>query len=235
MKARRRLAVLDPECPRFPPTGQALVAPEGRLDGLLAVGGNLRVETLCAAYRRGIFPWYLAGEPLLWWAPAMRAVLGPGDLHLGRTVRKLMRRGEFCFTADRCFAEVVAHCAALRAGRTWILPAMHAAYIELHRAGVAHSLEVWREGELVGGIYGVQVGGVFCGESMFHRRANAGKLGFICLAQTLFARGFALVDCQMSTPFLATLGVREMPRAEFEGVLADHAGRGLDWPRCWSL
>lgn len=225
------LTWLDPEHPRFPPSDQALEHPSG----LLAAGGNLSVSTLKSAYYQGIFPWYSEGEPPLWWSPDPRAVLFPSDLHINRTTEKLIKKSPFRFTSDICFAQVVKHCADSRSDETWILDEMADAYYDLHLEGYAHSLEVWQETKLVGGLYGVQVGGIFCGESMFHISPNSSKLAFICLANTLFAKGFQMIDCQLQNPFLSSLGVRELPRKNFESQLVSCRDNMIDWPNDWHL
>ncbi len=222
------LPLLDAEAPRFPHPDRALTDP----DGLLAVGGRLDVPTLLAAYRRGIFPWYETGQPILWWSPSRRAVLLPGSAHVSRSMRKLLARGEFRLTTNRAFDTVIEACAAPRpdAAGTWITPQMQAAYSALHRAGYAHSLEVWRDGQLVGGLYGVQVGAVFCGESMYSRASNASKVAFLGLSAGLNRCGFDLIDCQVPNPHLISLGVTSMPRDLFLEKLARGADKKLDWP-----
>lgn len=222
------LPLLDEEAPRFPPPERALTEP----DGLLAVGGRLDVTTLLAAYRRGIFPWYEAGQPILWWSPAERAVLTPGEAHISRSMRKLMTRGEFRVTTNRAFGTVIHACAAPRAGArgTWITPDMKKGYCALHRRGHAHSLEVWRDGLLAGGLYGVQIGAAFCGESMFSRVSNASKLVFIALSTALARRGFHMIDCQIPNPHLNSLGVTAIPRRVFLERLAKARDKQLDWP-----
>ncbi len=172
---------LDFQNPVFPPTVNALDEPSG----LLAAGGNLHPETLVEAYYRGIFPWYSDGEPPLWWSPNPRAVLEPGDLIINRTTGKLLKKTNFHFTSDQCFWQVINACAQARPGETWITEEMLEAYDRLHNAGHAHSLEVWEKDTLVGGLYGVQIGAIFCGESMFHLRQNASKLAFVCLSNNL--------------------------------------------------
>lgn len=221
-------AVLAPGDHRFPPPEAALAEP----DGLLAVGGRLDLPTLLAAYRAGIFPWFEDDRLPLWWSPARRAVLVPGRHHLSRSLRRRIRKGRWQITTDRRFAAVVAACAGPRRGvrGTWITPGMRRAYGELHRAGHAHSLECWLEGELVGGLYGVQVGGVFCGESMWSGVPDASKVAFVALSQTLAAAGFALIDCQLPSPHLERLGVETISRREFLAVLAKAGRWSLHWP-----
>lgn len=209
--------------------GSGLPPPQDALDdppGLLAVGGDLEPATLLAAYRAGSFPWSGPGEPLLWWSPDPRAVLQPAALHCSRSLRRRLRRGDYTVSFDRAFAQVTAQCAAPRRGAagTWLTAPMRAAYQRLHALGVAHSAEAWQDGELVGGLYGVALGRVFFGESMFARRPDASKAAFAVLMRRLLAWGFALVDCQVASAHLRTLGAVDMPRAEFLRLLAVHAG-----------
>ncbi len=222
------LPLLDDDAPRFPPPEQALTEP----DGLLAVGGRLDAATLLTAYRLGVFPWYEAGQPILWWSPSERATLTPGEAHVSRSMRKLMARSEFHVTTNQAFETVIHACAGPREGArgTWITPAMQEGYCALHRRGHAHSLEVWRDDRLAGGLYGVQIGAAFCGESMFSRVSNASKLGFIALSTTLARRGFQLIDCQIPNPHLSSLGVGAQPRRIFLERLANARDKQLDWP-----
>lgn len=222
---------LDFDDPVFPSSDDALEHPSG----LLAAGGNLHPQTLITAYHQGIFPWYSEGEPPLWWTPDPRAVLEPGDLIINRTSAKLIRNNRFRFTTDRDFGQVINACAEVRRGETWITREMIEAYESLYLTGYAHSLEVWEQDQLVGGLYGVAVGSVFCGESMFHRSANASKLAFICLSRTLFEQGFRMIDCQLQNPFLLSLGVKEIPRQEFEEKLHRLRGSRCPWPGDWRL
>lgn len=219
-----RLPVLDPLRPVFPPPDRAARKPSG----LLAVGGNLRVDTLLAAYRQGIFPWFEAGQPPLWWSPNPRAVISPERIHLSRSMARLCRRGGYRITSDQAFAAVLRGCAAPRRGNagTWLVPEMIAAYQALHAAGHAHSVECWVDGELAGGLYGVAVGSVFSGESMFSLRPNASKLALIQLGRSLAGAGFALIDCQIANPHLTSMGAFDIPRAEFLAALR----RGLQGP-----
>ena len=197
----------------FPPVETALRDP----NGLLAAGGDLSPERLLDAYARGIFPWSGEGEPLLWWSPDPRMVLWLDEVHVSRSLRRRLRTGGYRVTLDTAFADVMAGCAAPRADHdgTWITPWMMAAYGRLAALGHAHSVEVWREGALVGGLYGVALGRMFFGESMFSRRPDASKVALAVLARQLERWRFELVDCQMSTAHLASLGAREIPRAEF--------------------
>ena len=197
----------------FPPVEQALVEP----NGLLAAGGDLSPERLIDAYARGIFPWFNEGDPVLWWSPHPRMVLFPSELHLSRSMRRVIRANQFVVTADRAFDDVVAGCAAPRMEQngTWITADMMEAYSRLAQLGFAHSVEVRQDGVLVGGLYGVAIGRVFYGESMFSRASNASKVALSLLARQLERWSFVLIDCQMTTSHLASLGAREIPRTEF--------------------
>jgi leucyl/phenylalanyl-tRNA--protein transferase len=203
----------------FPPVETALRSP----NGLLAAGGDLSVPRLLAAYRHGIFPWFNAGEPILWWSPDPRMVLVPGEERVTRSLAKRIRNAGFDVRVDTAFAEVMRACAEPRegAGGTWISPAMVAAYSRLFDAGYAHSVETWRDGALVGGLYGVAIGRMFYGESMFSRAADASKVALVRLARQLQQWEFGLIDCQMETSHLASLGARTLPRAEFTARLAE--------------
>lgn len=203
----------------FPPLEAALDEP----DGLLAVGGDLSPVRLLDAYSRGIFPWYNEGDPILWWSPDPRMVLLPAELKISRSLRKRLRKREFEVSFDRCFSDVMRHCGAPRDGQsgTWINPAMVRAYTELHRLGHAHSVETWCGGALVGGLYGVAIGRVFFGESMFMRATDASKVAFAHLVRQIERWGFGLIDCQMQTAHLASLGALPIPRSEFKQRLAE--------------
>lgn len=202
----------------FPPVERALKDP----NGLLCVGGELSLERLVAAYRRGIFPWYSGREPILWWSPDPRMVLFCDELKVSRSLGKSIRNKSYEVTVDSAFAEVLAGCAGPRRGEsgTWLGTEMRGAYHALHRAGYAHSFECWRADELVGGLYGVAVGRMFYGESMFSRATDASKVALVALVEALRLRGIPLIDCQMKTPLLASLGAREIPRREFLRHLA---------------
>jgi len=195
----------------FPPVERA-----GR-DGLLAVGGDLSPRRLLRAYGRGIFPWFGEGEPILWWSPTPRFVLFPREFHCGATLKKVLRRGDFRFTFDRAFAEVIQACALPRPDQpgTWITPDMLAAYVELHRLGYGHSLEAWKDGCLAGGLYGISLGRCFFAESMFHFENNASKAVLAVLAAALAKMKFVVIDCQVPTPHLARWGARSMPRRRY--------------------
>lgn len=203
------LAWLDKTDP-FPPVERALKNP----NGLLAAGGDLSVPRLLQAYRRGVFPWYSAPEPILWWSPDPRMVLYCDELKVARSLAKSVRNKGYVVRIDTAFEQVLAGCADREEG-TWLGRAMRSAYLALHRAGFAHSFESWRGPDLVGGLYGVAVGRMFYGESMFSRATDASKVALVALVGELKARGFPLIDCQMHTPLLASLGAREIPRRDF--------------------
>jgi leucyl/phenylalanyl-tRNA--protein transferase len=188
---------------------------------LLAIGGDLSVRRLVAAYRQGIFPWYSEGDPILWWSPDPRTVLLPGQLRVSRSLRKLLRKGVFGVTMDRAFDAVIDACALPReaGGGTWLMPEMIEAYRALHRHGVAHSVEVWHEGALAGGLYGVAIGSVFFGESMFTRLDNASKVALVHLCRRLTGWGFGLIDCQVLTGHLLRMGATPIPRERFVELL----------------
>lgn len=183
--------------------------------GLVAAGGALAPEWLLTAYERGIFPWYDEDMPPLWWSPDPRAVLDPGALHVSRSMRRFFRNTDLTLSFDRAFPDVMLACGDDREEGTWILPEMLEAYIRLHELGHAHSIEVWRGSELVGGLYGVQRGALFAAESMFHRETNASKLALVSAVQNLFARGTLLFDVQFLTPHLESLGTYTIRRADY--------------------
>jgi leucyl/phenylalanyl-tRNA--protein transferase len=206
------LAPNDPSA-AFPDVREALTEP----DGLLAIGGDLSVARLINAYRHGIFPWFNAGDPILWWSPDPRTVLRPRGLRVSRSLRKLLRRRAFGVSVDRAFPAVIKACAEPRAddGGTWLVPEMISAYRALHVHGLAHSVEVWQDGTLAGGLYGVAIGGIFFGESMFTRADNASKVGLVHLCNFLDQRGFTLIDCQVLTAHLLRMGAEQIPREAF--------------------
>ena len=208
---------LDPDNNEFPRPGKALLDP----NGLLAVGGDLSRRRLIAAYERGIFPWYEQGQPILWWTPDPRTVIFPEHLHRSASLRKVLRRRQFTVSLDLDFNRVVQLCRSLREHRegTWITDDMQEAYADLHRAGYAHSVEVWRGRELVGGLYGVCLGKVFYGESMFSLAGNASKVAMAALCHIMQQRGLELLDCQVSNPHLLTMGARLLPRESFNSLL----------------
>nr|WP_314488074.1 leucyl/phenylalanyl-tRNA--protein transferase [uncultured Pseudomonas sp.] len=215
----------------FPPLTKAMREP----NGLLAAGGDLSADRLVQAYRHGCFPWFSEGQPILWWSPDPRTVLFPEELHVSRSLAKLMRQQRYQVSFDRDFEAVIQACAAPRrdADGTWITDDMQIAYTELHARGHAHSVEVWDNDELVGGLYGLAMGQLFFGESMFSRTDNASKFGFATLVKHLQAWGFVLIDCQMATRHLESLGARSIPRQQFADYLRDH----LDQPTTaqWDL
>ncbi|KPJ78349.1 MAG: leucyl/phenylalanyl-tRNA--protein transferase [Deltaproteobacteria bacterium SG8_13] len=187
-------------------------------EGLLAVGGDLTRERLLAAYRQGIFPWYAEGDPILWWSPDPRLVLYPDHIHVSRTLQRVLNKQLFSVTMDSAFQAVITGCAETRLKQdfgTWIVEEIRSAYIDLHRAGYAHSVEVWAEGELAGGLYGVSLGRCFYGESMFTLVDNASNVALVHLARALAAQSFELIDCQVSTDHLIRMGAREIPRSRF--------------------
>ncbi|HKB84492.1 MAG TPA: leucyl/phenylalanyl-tRNA--protein transferase [Burkholderiales bacterium] len=198
---------------RFPPVEQATGYP----NGLLAAGGDLSVARLVEAYRNGIFPWFSGDQPILWWSPDPRMVLFPAELKVSRSLAKTLRKCRFEVRADTAFRDVIAGCGLPRQDQdgTWISAPMVEAYCELHRAGIAHSVETWLDGELVGGLYGVALGRAFFGESMFTRATDASKVALVVLVRQLERWGFGLVDCQMNTAHLASFGAREIPRTDF--------------------
>lgn len=213
----------------FPPISRALADP----DGLLAIGGDLSPQRILSAYRRGIFPWYSEGQPILWWSPNPRAVIYPAQMKVSRSLRKSMRNKGFRVTCDRAFADVICACAEPRQGirDTWITQDVMHAYQRLHDMGYAHSVECWQHGRLVGGLYGLSIGRVFFGESMFSHVADASKVSLAWLARQLEAYGFAMIDCQVDSPHLRSLGAQLIPRHEFGRRLNEwcEIASTLDW------
>ena len=207
---------LPPNAP-FPPVERALKRP----DGLLAAGLDLSIETLARAYTRGIFPWFNAGDPILWWSPDPRMVLPCDEFHLSRTLRRRLNKRDVRVSLDEAFVQVVAACAEPRddQGGTWLVPAMQAAYRAMHEAGLAHSVEVWRGDRLVGGLYGVALGRMFFGESMVSRESDGSKVAIAWLAAQMIDWNMPLIDCQMATEHLASLGARSIPRRHFTQVV----------------
>ena len=229
-RLRRHLPyLLAPDDPSaaFPDVREALTEP----DGLLAIGGDLSVARLINAYRHGIFPWFSAGDPILWWSPDPRTVLRPRGLRVSRSLRKVLRRKQLDVTLDRDFPAVIKACAEPRAdgGGTWLVPEMISAYRALHVHGLAHSVEVWQDGALAGGLYGVAIGGIFFGESMFTRVDNASKVALVHLCNFLDLHGFELVDCQVLTGHLLRMGAEQIPRERF--VQCVEQLRDLSTPR----
>lgn len=224
----------DKTC-RFPPVEEALQEP----NGLLAAGGDLSSTRLINAYRNGIFPWYSAGEPILWWSPNPRTVIFPAHLKVSRSLRRTLKRGEFHVTLDTQFRQVMEACAAPRkldAG-TWISAEIIDAYCRLHEMGIAHSVEVWKGHELVGGLYGLALGRVFFGESMFSRVTDASKVALVHLVRQLERWGYTVIDGQVSSPHLYTLGAEDISRAAFIRLLqeATDAAEPLGQPGFWQL
>lgn len=211
--------LLDPDNPAapFPAVEQAEEEP----NGLLAVGGDLSVTRLLNAYRKGIFPWYSPGQPILWWSPDPRTVLFPGRVVVSRSLAKSIRNRGYTVSIDRNFPAVIEACSAprLEEGGTWITDEMAAAYRRLHQAGHAHSVEVWQDGRLAGGLYGVTLGRIFFGESMFNRVRDASKVALVYLSELLLTWNFSLIDCQVYTSHLVRLGAEEIPRSRFTAIL----------------
>ena len=208
----------EPSAP-FPPTALALETP----NGLLAWGGGLEAERLLNAYRNGIFPWYSEGQPILWWSPAPRCVIFPDKVYLSGRTRRRYNSGIYRLTADTAFADVVRGCAEPREYEesTWITTDMQAAYLGLHHLGHAHSVEVWEDGRLAGGVYGLALGSVFFGESMFSRRTDASKIALVALCRELQRRGCGLLDCQVGNPHLYRMGAEDISRSDFEKRLRE--------------
>lgn len=216
----------------FPDPASALDDP----NGLLATGGDLSPERLVIAYRSGIFPWYEEGSPILWWSPEPRAVVRPKEIRISRSLKRRIERGDYEISVDRAFRDVISACAAPRPNSegTWITDAMISAYCELHRRGYAHSFEAWQDHELVGGLYGISLGRLFFGESMFSRAADASKVAFVRLAELMSRWEFPLIDCQIPNPHLTSLGAVEIPRAEFLRCVAQF-GQPPDRTGEWCL
>ncbi len=211
--------------PTFPAPSLALSEP----NGLLAVGGDLSPNRIVNAYRNGIFPWFSEGDPILWWSPAPRAVIFPEDLKVSKSLGKTVRKGIYQITLDRAFTKVIEACSQPRAQNgitetgTWITAEMQQAYIDLHQQGFAHSVEAWFEGELVGGLYGLSLGKIFFGESMFTRKSDASKVAFVTLVQQLIKWDFQLIDCQVASSHLSRFGAVDIPRERFMDYLNQYA------------
>jgi leucyl/phenylalanyl-tRNA--protein transferase len=232
--SNNRLVWLTPDDPPqlFPPVGSALREP----DGLLAAGGDLSPERLLAAYQQGIFPWYDEGQPLLWWSPNPRCVFQKGDLHVSRRMRRELRRSTAEVRFNTAFADVIRACAAPRRYEqgTWITDDMIEAYERLHRAGWAHSIEVWQDGALIGGLYGLVIGRAVYGESMFSLRSNASKIALLALDRMLSDGTFGIIDCQVQSSHLLSLGATAISRSSFVemlGRLCAIPGAFKDWPQ----
>lgn len=213
----------------FPPLAKAMREP----NGLLAAGGDLSADRLVQAYRHGCFPWFSEGQPILWWSPDPRTVLFPEEIHISRSLGKLLRQQRYTVTFDKDFVAVIRACAGPRsyADGTWITEGIQSAYLKLHEQGHAHSVEVWDAGKLVGGLYGLAMGQLFFGESMFSHADNASKFGFATLVKQLRAWGFVLIDCQMPTQHLHSFGARAIPRSVFADYLHNHLDQpsGAQW------
>jgi len=215
------LPELDKSDFSFPIVNTALKDP----DGLLAFGGDLSPKRLIKAYQQGIFPWFEQEQPILWWSPSQRMVIKPGEMHISRSLKKSLRRAQVKFTINTAFAQVILACAQPRnySQDTWINIRMQRAYQKLHELGYAHSVEVWQDGILAGGLYGLSIGNIFCGESMFHSCTDASKFAFIALQQHLLSINYQLIDCQLHNPHLESLGAVEVPRNNFIEILQQHA------------
>lgn len=222
--------LLDPTFIEFPDPKFALREP----DGLLAVGGDLSPLRLLSAYGQGIFPWYSDGQPILWWSPDPRCILYPRHLKVSRSLARTLKKDTFRFTLDQAFPDVIRQCAAPRSytSDTWITREIQEAYLRLHRMGVAHSVEAWHGDELAGGLYGVAIGRVFFGESMFSRRSDASKAAFAFLVQCLIEWNYHVIDCQVRTPHLLNLGAQEIPRRDFLALLHRHCHEAPQ-PAAW--
>lgn len=218
------------EAPLFPDARLAQDEP----NGLLAVGGDLSAPRLIEAYRHGIFPWFCEDEPILWWSPDPRCVFLLDEVHVSRSLRRELNKGQYCVTINKAFQEVICQCAAPRSDQpdTWILPEMQQAYYKLHQLGLAHSIEVWDQESLVGGMYGVSIGRFFFGESMFSRRPNASKIALVYLAHYLKQADFLMIDAQVGNPHLYRMGARDISRDEFLQLLEQE----INWkqpPNLW--
>ena len=225
---------LQPDDYSFPNTDTALPEP----NGLLAIGGDLNPDRLINAYRKGIFPWYEDPQPILWWSPSPRAVLFPAQFYLSRSLRKRLKKHDYRISCDTAFTDVMQACASTeRNGQsgTWITPLMLEAYTKLHTLGLAHSIEVWIDDQLAGGLYGIAIGRIFFGESMFSHCTNGSKIALAYLSCQLQDWGFAMIDCQVSTSHLFSLGAQEISRAQFSQILAENIDQKgpQQWPRHW--
>ncbi|BDM64917.1 leucyl/phenylalanyl-tRNA--protein transferase [Shewanella sp. NFH-SH190041] len=224
------LPFLNPANTLFPPPEQALTDP----NGLLAIGGDLSAPRLLSAYYNGIFPWFNDDDPILWWSPDPRAVFSPQAIHISHSLKKTLKKQPWRFTINHAFTEVITACAAPRAKQagTWITDTIQTAYQALHQLKRAHSLEVWQDNELIGGLYGINVGGVFCGESMFHRRNNASKAAMAALGHHLHQYQYQLIDAQLMNPYLVSLGAKPLSRRDFLHRLHQLRDLKLD-TQCW--
>ena len=211
------LSFLNDNLTGFPSPEYALSEP----NGLLAIGGDLHPERLLQAYYQGIFPWFNASDPILWWSPDPRAVFVPGKMHISNSLKKFINQSQWRITLDMAFPDVMVGCAQPRTKQdgTWITPEIQMAYLELHRLGHAHSIEIWQDDRLIGGLYGLAIGQVFCGESMFHRQTNASKVAMVALNQYTLNHGFKLIDAQVMNPHLQSLGAKSLKRRDFLTLL----------------
>jgi leucyl/phenylalanyl-tRNA---protein transferase len=222
-RSPQRPVLLSPSAPPIFPDPR-----RGDDEGLVAIGGDLSVQRLRAAYAAGIFPWYNDGFPVLWWSPNPRAILPAEELHVSRSLSRCLRQGNYALTWNLAFAEVIVACGEQRKGGTWIVPEMRAAYLQLHHAGYAHSLEVWQENRLVGGLYGVQSGALFAAESMFHRVTDASKIAVVSASRSLQRAGIEVFDVQFATPHLRSLGVKEISRDDYLARVAQARARDVN-------
>lgn len=216
----------------FPPAQLAIDDP----DGLLAVGGDLSPKRLIQAYQQGIFPWFSEDEPIMWWSPGKRGVLFVDDFYINRSFRKFLKKSPYRVSVNKAFCSVISHCANINRANsagTWITGEMIQAYIDLHQLGIAHSIEVWHDKDLIGGLYGVVVGNLFCGESMFHLKPYGSKVAYMALVDLIKQHGGEFIDCQMQNEFLETLGVSEIPRELYLKKLASSLHQTLS-TACWS-
>lgn len=221
-----QLAVLDAQNPQFPDPNTALEDP----DGLLAAGGNLEPKTLLSAYYQGIFPWYSQGDPLLWWSPSVRCLIKPEELHISKSLKKMIRQKDFTISFDQSFEAVITACSRADTDQeTWIDQEMIDAYSELHQLGHAHSVEVWRDNKLIGGAYGVAIGAVFCGESMFSRQPSSSKIALAYLSKYLINLGFNWIDCQLGTDHLLSMGAQLLSRNKFLQLLQNNRNHRIEW------
>lgn len=226
-------SIFDADC-LIPPLGRDLIFPNPRYastEGLLAYGGDLSPNRLLTAYRKGIFPWYNADDPILWWSPDPRLVLYPKNFKLSKSFKRTLKNGGFTVTFDRRFSDVIHYCGTVpREGQqgTWLVSEMQSAYIELHEMGFAHSVEVYFEGELVGGLYGIAMGKAFFGESMFSLRSDASKVAFKALSDVLGSKGYDFIDCQITNDHLIRLGATVIPRGRFLDELEESLGKSSD-------
>jgi leucyl/phenylalanyl-tRNA--protein transferase len=225
-RSPHRPVLLGPDAPPVFPDPR-----RGDDEGLVAIGGDLSSERLRAAYAAGIFPWYNDGFPVLWWSPNPRAVLPAEELHVSRSLGRRLARRDYAVTWNLAFAEVIAACGQGRKGGTWIVPEMRLAYQQLHHAGHAHSVEVWQQNRLVGGLYGVQSGALFAAESMFHRETDASKIAVVAASRSLRRAGIEVFDVQFATPHLRSLGVKEISRDDYLARVARASRQSVDLAR----